>query len=860
MVDLLSRLSLAAALIAIAATTACRPAPPRTAPAPAATPDVTRSTTDTAGRPPGPGGPAGPAGAPDPSPRPYARVITKDAKTREGMFKTHRAGSKLLFEIPAKELGKDLLLVTQIAKTTLGVGYGGEQIGSRVLRWERRENRVFLRNVNYNVVADTALPIAQAVAAANYHPIIAAFNVEAYGPDSAAVIDVTRMYTGGAPELGVGTRIRGTIDVSRSFVERVAGFPDNVEVEATHTYNPPPPPPPPQNLPFQLNFPPGQSQSMLMHWSMVRLPEQPMMPRLADKRVGYFTVNQLDFGTSEQRVARRSYINRYRLECSEQRDGELCIPKKPITYYVDPATPRWLVPFIKSGIEAWQPAFEEAGFKNAILAKDAPSPVEDPDWSAEDARYSVIRWVPSTIENAIGPNVVDPRTGEIIEADVRMFHNIMNLQRSWYFTQVAPLDPRAQTLPFPDSLMGRLVEYVVAHEIGHTLGFPHNMKASSTYPVDSVRARSFVERMGHTPTLMDYSRFNYVAQPEDSIPPALLIPGVGPYDRFATMWGYKPIPGARTPDEEKPTLDRWARAQDSLPYLRFSTSGALGADPGDQTEAVGDADAVRATMLGLKNIKRVVPMLERAATREGEDYADLSELYTRLTQQWATELRHVATLVGGAESQEKYVGQNGVRFTPVPRARQREAVRFLNEQAFRTPDFFLDPRLLRKIEVEGAIDRIGNAQRNVLNILLDNNRLARLIEFEALAARPADVYKLGDMLADLRRGVWSELSAPSPTVDAFRRRLQRNYVEIIGAKINPPQTPPQVIQIPGGGTLTIGAARQVPDARALLRGELRDLDTALRTAVGRTSDRTTRLHLEDARNEIDKILNPQRGR
>jgi len=834
------------------ATAPSRPAPAPTTPArPAAAPSPEGGAAPAGERPATPGAAQGGGSASEPNPRPYALVITGRAESRPGLFTTHRVGNRLYYEIPAKEMGKEMLLVSQIARNTLGSGYGGQAVNNYVLRWERRDNRVLLRSVSYDIVADPSLPIARAVEAANYDPVVAVFNVEAWGADGAAVIDVTRLFTTASPEFGVGNAIRGTLDAGRTFVERVAAFPDNVEVQATHTYTVTPPAAP--GVPEQ--FRPGaRTASVLMHWSMVRLPEKPMMPRLADSRVGFFSVTRQDFGTDEHRAARRTYISRWRLEKKDP-SAAVSEPVKPIVYYVDPATPAQWVPYIKQGIEDWQPAFEEAGFRNAIVARDAPTAEEDPDWSAEDARYSVVRWLPSSIENAQGPRVVDPRTGEILEADIKMYHNILNVLRSQYFGQVAPLDPRAQRVPFPDSLMGELVRYVVAHEVGHTLGFPHNMKASATYPVDSLRNVDFLRRMRHTPTLMDYSRFNYVVQPEDNVPVEYLMPNVGPYDKFATMWGYRPIPGARTPEEERPTLDAWARQQDARPYLRYMTAGSAGADAGDHTEAVGDADPVYSTEMGIRNIRRIVPMLIPATVRPGEDFFDLQELYTRLIGQWRTELAHVPILVGGMDSQEKRGGQDGVRFTPVPRARQKAAVRFLNENAFRTPDYFLDREILRRIEPEGAIVRIGNAQRSILGLLLNDGRMRRMVEAEALADRPSQVYTLAEMLSDVRQGIWSELGAGSPSIDPFRRNLQRAYLAELDTRVNPPARPAAA----GSLAMMVGAptATGLTEGQAMLRGELRALDTQIRNALPRTSDRATRVHLEAMRDEIARILDPK---
>jgi hypothetical protein len=777
---------------------------------------------------------------PTPEPRPYDRVITKDARSDEGVFTVHRIGDRIYYEIPKGLLDKEFLWVSQIARTTLGVGWGGQAAGNRVVRWERRGTRIFLRNVSYDVVADSSQPIARAVKAANTDTILMAFNIEAFGKDDAAVIEVTRLFTTEVPEFSVRSRVRSRqFDANRSFVERAVSFPENIELEATHTFTSPP------ELPNQPQGPPTPQQTanairpgsatIVMHYSMVKLPENPMRPRLFDDRVGYFSATQMDYGRDEHRSPQRRYITRWRLEKKDP-SAAVSEPVKPIVYYVDPATPTKWVPYIKRGIESWQPAFEAAGFRNAILAREAPSAQQDPEWSPEDARYSVIRWLPSTTENASGPHIRDPRTGEILEADIQFYHNVMNLARDWYFVQAGPLDPRAAKLPLPDDLMGRLIEYVAAHEVGHTLGFQHNMKASSMYPMEKVRDKEWVKKMGHTPTLMDYSRFNYVAQPEDGIAAADLVPKIGPYDLWATMWGYKPIPDARTPDDEEKTLDEWAREQDTTTWLRFSTAGARGSDPGDLTEAVGDADAVKATTLGLKNLERVANMLMTATVKPGEPFDDLEELYGRMLGQWALEMNHVSAVVGGFESQQRHWGQDGVRFKPIAASRQAEAVAFLNAHAFDTPTFAIKPDILRRIEASGALDRIKASQMRVLNQLMNNARIARLIEQEAIDG--ATAYKPTTFFADVRKGIWRELEAVDVKVDAYRRNTQRGYLEVMGEKLN-------------------GRAAPTDDTRGLVRSELRAVDAATRRALTKTTDRSTRAHLEDVRDQIAKILDPK---
>jgi hypothetical protein len=803
------------------------------------------------------GGPQRPgAAAPSQDPQPYDKVITKEAKTKKGVFTVHQIKDKYYFEIPKDELGKQFLLVSQIAKTTIGVGYGGQELGSRVVYWEASGNKVHLRDVNYSVVADPKTPISQAVSAANNSSIIMTFPVAAFAADKVSpVIEVTRLYSTDVFELSARQRLNATtMDATRSAIDRISPYPENIEVEATHTYTKSVTPPgataTPVNPFIGSGMRPG-SATVVLHHSMVKLPDHPMMARVYDDRVGYFGVSQMDYGRDEQRAPRRRYISRWRLEKKDP-NAAVSEPVKPIVYWIDSATPAKWVPWMKKGIEDWQVAFEAAGFKNAIIAKVAPSPEQDPDFSPEDIRHSVVRWLPSTVENASGPHISDPRTGEILNADIQFYHNVMNLQRDWYFLQVGPLDPRAQKLPLPDDLMGRLLEFVLAHEVGHTLGFQHNMKASSMYPQEKVRDAEWVKKMGHAPSIMDYSRFNYVAQPEDNIPVANLVPGIGPYDIWATVWGYKPIPGAKSSDDEKPTLNQWAREQDKTPWFRFSTSGSGGSDPGELTEAVGDADAMKSTAMGIKNLHRVAKMLMTATTaKDGEPYEDLAELYGRMLGQWVLELNHVAAIVGGFNSQEKYTGQEGVVFTPVPKARQADAVKFLSENAFATPTWAIDRDILRRIEPIGVLSRVRNAQNSVLNNLLNSARFARLVEQEAIDGSSA--YNPADFLTDVRKGVWKELDSAQVKIDAYRRNLQRAYLDQVNNKLNgPAQTLPA--GFPAGFASQFASSG---DEKPLYRGELKSLNAAIGAALAKATDRETKAHLEGARDQIAKILDPK---
>jgi len=779
----------------------------------------------------------------------FGDVITKDAKADTGLFNIYRVKQKWYMEIPKKEVGKDFLLVTSQAKAQTGIGYGGDAVNDQVVRWERLEDRILFRSVMFFDVAADSLPISNAVKNATNPPILMSFEIQAYNKDSSAlVIDVSGLFTADLTELGLSRFEREQykvrrLDPSRSFVERMKPFPDNVEVSVTLTYDA-------GQVPMSSAL---STITMQMHHSMVRLPEKPMAARLYDERVSYFGIFQYDYGYPSQRAEPRRYIARWRLEPKDSAAyarGELVEPRKPITFYIDRGTPDKWRPWLKKGVEDWQVAFEKAGFRHAIVAKDAPSEKEDPNWSSEDVRYSTIRWLPSTIENAYGPHISDPRTGEILDSDIGFFHNVMNLARNWYFVQAGAVDTACNKLPLPDDLMGRMLEYIAAHEVGHTLGFPHNMKASSQFPVDSLRSATFTAKYGTEASIMDYGRFNYIAQPGDG---AALIPKIGPYDMFAAEWGYRLFPGVKSPDDEKPFLNAIAARQETEPYLRFGDPDGI--DPTAQTEDLG-SDPVRATQYGLRNIARIADKLLGATTKAGEDYSTLRELYGELIMQRTREFGHVANEIGGVVMTRRVAGQAGVVHTPVPRDKQRESMAFLVKEGFRTPSEVLKPELVALFEPTGTEERVLASQRSVLGILLNNARLERLVNTSALARADEKTYTLAEMSDELRRGIWSELEAAQVKPDIYRRNLQRAYIELLGTKLNPPPWSPPPNLPPG---FVMMPPPPLPgEARAIIRAELVRLDEDIARALPKAADRETKAHLQDSRYQISKILFPER--
>lgn len=765
--------------------------------------------------------------------QPYDKVITEDAKTTKGLFTAHRIKDKVFYEIPTSELGKDLLWVTQIEETQAGFSYAGMPVGDRVVRWELRDEKVLLRDVKYTIRADTDDPISMAVRETSLPPIIKSFDVKAWGKDKAPVIDVTDLFTSDIPEFSAKRQMQAQgVDKARSFVDNIKAFPTNIETKVFLTYRLTeqrpqfgPGAPAPRRFPGQTRRDPTQGAvTVMLHHSMVKLPDNPMHPRKFDSRVGFFNVAFQDYADdSEDQIKQVRYITRWRLEKKDP-TADVSEPVKPIVFYVAPETPERWKEAIRKGIEQWQPAFEAAGFKNAIIGKLAPTPREDPDFDCEDARISCIRWLPSNIQNAFGPHVSDPRTGEILEADVRIYHNVIQLARNWYFVQASPSDPDSQQLPLADDLMQRLVSFVVAHEVGHSLGFPHNMKASSSYTVAQLRNPEWTAKNGTAPSIMDYARFNYVAQPGDG---AALLPKVGPYDYFAVEWGYSQFsPRAN----EKKSLDKIAKRQVDNPMYRFGNPDP-GEDSSRQTEDL-TGQTVLATELGLKNLDRVFGYLVDATTKPDKDYALLQNVYNAAIGQMAREVIHTANVVGGVTFDNLYFGDADRRFFEVDAQRQRAAVDLLNDNVFHIRPSAINDDILLRLEASGVADRVKQLQTRVLNTLINDRRIKRMSE---TAQRLGDsAYTPAEFVDDLRTSVFSELEDYPVNVDLFRRGAQRAFVERMESFIR--------------------VDKVESDLPALARAALESVLSSINDATDKQMDEATAAHLHDLAARIDQTL------
>lgn len=777
----------------------------------------------------------------------YDKVITSKAVSDAGLFTVHKVDDKFYYEIPDSLLGRELLNVTRISKTARNIGYGGEEINEQVLRWQKRDKKILLRVVSYNNVASDSLPIAESVRNSNFEPIIMSFDIKTFGKDSSVVIEVTPLFTKDVPALGLDDRTRKQykvtqVDEARTFIESIKSYPINIEARNVITYRA-------GEAPSNAHV---ASISLEINNSMLLLPKKPMVARLSDRRVGYFGISQTDYGRDDQKAARRSYISRWKLipkDIEAYKRGELVEPIKQIVYYIDPATPVKWRPYLIAGVNDWNKAFEAAGFKNAIVAKLPPTQEEDPEWSVDDARYSVIRYFSSDIQNAYGPHVSDPRSGEILESHIGWYHNVMSLLRNWYFIQTAAINPEARTVKFKDEVMGELIRFVSSHEVGHTLGLPHNMGSSFAYPVDSLRSATFTKNSGTAPSIMDYARFNYVAQPGDK--GVALMPGIGEYDKYAVNWGYRYIPGITNPDQEKEILNKWITEKSGNPVYFFGRQTGNPIDPRSQTEDLGN-NAMKASSYGVANLKRIVPNLITWTAENGKDYGDLEELYSNVLGQWNRYNGHVKSNIGGVYETFKSYEEKGDVFTPVPKATQKEAMAYLQKETFSTPTWMLDQSILKKIEHAGIVDRLRNYQSSTLNQLLDPGRIARLIEAEAVLG--TDTYTPLNMFTDLRNGLWSEL-ASGKKIDTYRRNLQRAHIERLEwlMKEEPAALPAAFRGFAGSTPIDVSQS----DIRPIVRAELKALKAQITGAIARTADTMSKYHLEDCVQRINSILDPK---
>ena len=707
-------------------------------------------------------------------PESIERFIKKDARVMKGLTTVYNQDDKWYISISDSIIGRDLELVSRISKSAEGgrkgsEGYAGDIISHEMVRFSKGSgNKIFLHHVMLEERA--AGSMAENVKNSNTAAIEASFDIAAWNGDkSESVIDVTNFLITENPLLHFDKSMKRTFTLQnmvkeRSYVSDIKTYPINTEFRSVITYGK-------EN---------GQSATYEYNASLVLLPKEPMMGRIMDPRVGYFAESFTDFDINPQGVEKVSFAARWRLEpkpedLQKYLNGELVEPRKPIVIYIDPTTPKEWVPYLIAGVNDWQAAFEAAGFKNAIMAKEAPSAEEDPAWSLDDATHSAIVYKPSTVANASGPHVSDPRSGEIIETHINWYHNVMDLLRKWYFIQCAPSDPMARNMQFPAELMGNLIRFVSSHEVGHTLGLMHNFGGSNCpiYTVDNLKSVEFLKKYGHSSSIMDYARFLYLAEEKDNIPQELLFPCIGPYDKWAIEWGYRYYPQFKTPEEESEYLKKIVieKLKDPTGIYKYGTD-IDPSDPRYQSEDLG-ANQMESNELGINNLKVVMENIETWTATPNEPYTNLSEIYDEVVSQYKRYINHVAKYIGGVMTEEKLSGEPGDIRTFVSNAKQQEALAFLKRHFFTTPKWLLKDEIFTKTKKD-KLNIMQGIYNGTFTKLVDSRVLGNLFLAEEALGKSA--YTVENYFADLNSIVFAPIPA-DPQEAAFRRMMQKIYVQ-----------------------------------------------------------------------------------
>ena len=707
----------------------------------------------------------------------YEKLLKDGGSECEGMFTVRHIKDDWYFEVPDSLMGRLLLVVTRFKAVPQGFKMiSGEEVNRSVVYWEQHNGKtLFLREYVQSQFGRPGDKIAEALKQSTVDPVIGKFDVIGRNPETQAqLINVSKFLLGDNKTCGFTSSDRsilgiGSLVQDRTFMDTIKTYPINVEVTTLRTYN---------ITSGKLPAAATGSVTVKLNTSMVMLPKEPMQPRLADERVGFFQNPVTEFSDDQQVTVRGAIIQRYRLEPKDPeryRRGQLTEPKRPIVYYIDPATPKKWIPYLKAGVKDWNVAFEAAGFKNAIMAKEWP---DDPTMSLDDARYSVLRYLPSENENAYGPRIVDPRSGEIMESHICWYHNVMNLLKKWYMVQCGPLDKRAQTMNFDDELMGTLIQFVSSHEVGHTLGLRHNMAASSATPVEKLRDKAWVEANGHTVSIMDYARFNYVAQPEDKISGKGLFPRIGDYDKWAIKWGYQYRPEFKDPFKEKAALRaEVTKKLRSDRRMLFIGDEGKGADPRSQSEDLGDNN-MKANEYGIKNLKRVMEnIMTWTAQPDGQD-DDLNTIYKSVRAQHMKYTMHVQRNLGGRYT-NNLPGMKPHDY--LPRSVQKEAIEWFGRNLFEAPLWLYPDKVVSCTGVK-PMDEIRDRQNSLVALLLAPGMLYNIYSSSLCGSEP---YPLDEYLNDVFTAIWKPLNTSNELENNLRRQLQRSYLTFIGRMMNP---------------------------------------------------------------------------